>query len=81
MPSPSSSWVAKTIEVEHKTFAFCDKRDSKFGKVCKRSFAMVNAIAKARNEMVDGLMAKAERENDPLAEAGEDARRRKSTAG
>eukprot|EP00959_Pyramimonas_sp_CCMP1952_P402928 8443327-Pyramimonas_sp.AAC.1 len=48
-PTPRNSWVARTISVENTTFAFCDKRDSKCHKLCGRSFRVVDAIAKARN--------------------------------
>eukprot|EP00959_Pyramimonas_sp_CCMP1952_P402927 8443326-Pyramimonas_sp.AAC.1 len=68
-PTPHNSWVAKTISVENTTFAFCDKRDSKFHKLCGRSFRMVDAIVKARNDKVDSLMTQVGRGNDPLGDA------------
>eukprot|EP00959_Pyramimonas_sp_CCMP1952_P408396 8559409-Pyramimonas_sp.AAC.1 len=66
-PSPSSSWVANTIEIGGRTFAYCDRSDAKFAKFCNRDFSMMDALIDARNKIVLQKMAAVGR--DEFAEA------------
>eukprot|EP00959_Pyramimonas_sp_CCMP1952_P220172 4603443-Pyramimonas_sp.AAC.1 len=55
-PNPASSWCVKPSVVDGISSVQCDKGDARFKRFLSQKLGMVDALSRARNNMVDELM-------------------------